>query len=69
MNLFFKYLVLIMLFTCSTLSADVEDAQGVKQLLDKPLVERYVLDELKDLRVENMRLRNEVERRNLKNRS
>lgn len=63
MNLFFKYLVLIMLFTCSTLSADVEDAQGVKQLLDKPLVERYVLDELKDLRVENMRLRNEVERR------
>lgn len=64
MNLFFKYLILIMLFTCSALlSADVKDTQGVKQLLDKPLVERYVLDELKDLRIENMKLRNEVERR------
>lgn len=64
MNLFFKLLILVMFLTCNTiLSADVQDTQGVKQLLDKPLVERYVLDELKDLRVENMKLRNEVERR------
>lgn len=31
--------------------------------LKKPLVERYILDELKDLRIENMRLRTEVEQR------
>ena len=64
MNLFFKLFILVMFLTCNTiLSADVKDTQGVKELLNKPLVERYVLDELKDLRVENMKLRNEVERR------
>ena len=64
MNLFLKLIVLAVLFTCYTLLfADVKDTQGLKQLLDKPLVERYILDELKDLRSENMKLRNEVERR------
>lgn len=64
MNLFLKLIVLAVLFTCNTLLfADVKDTQGLKQLLDKPLVERYILDELKDLRSENMKLRNEVERR------
>lgn len=64
MIFFNKLLVFIIFLTFSTLLfAEQKDAQGVKQLLDKPLVERYVLDELKDLRIENMKLRNEVERR------
>lgn len=64
MNLFFKLFTLTALLTLSTLLYGAEkDAQGLKQLLDKPLIERYILDELKDLRVENMKLRNEVEKR------
>jgi hypothetical protein len=53
-----------MLLTFSgLLNAADEDTGLSKQLLDKPLIERYVLDELKDLRIENMKLKNEVERR------
>lgn len=64
MNIFFKLLTIIMLFLFTTMLSGAQDASGgVKQMLDKPLVERYILDELKDLRVENMKLRNEVERR------
>ncbi|MDD2789282.1 MAG: tetratricopeptide repeat protein [Sulfurimonas sp.] len=64
MNLMFKILTLLVLFVLpSTLCAAEEETQGVKKLLEKPLIERYILDELKDLRLENMKLRNEVERR------
>jgi tetratricopeptide (TPR) repeat protein len=60
----FKFFTIVMLVcVSSTLYAVDKDSEKSKQLLDKPLVERYILDELKDLRVENMKLRNEVERR------
>jgi len=64
MNLAFKFftLVLILLFS-SLLCAAEKDAGELKQLLDKPLIERYILDDLKDLRVENLKLRTELERR------
>jgi len=57
---------MILVFS-SVLCASEKDSGELKQLLEKPLVERYILDELKDLRIENMKLRNEVERRISKN--
>ncbi|MBU0720206.1 tetratricopeptide repeat protein [bacterium] len=64
MNLASKFFTLIVLFALSgILCASDKDVVGLKEALEKPLVERYILDELKDLRVENMKLRNEVERR------
>lgn len=57
--LFFSFLICI-LFS-STLSANEQNKPT--PLLEKPLMERYIVDELKALRIENMHLRNEVERR------
>jgi len=50
-------------FFSTTLIALEKNPVEIKQLLEKPLIERYILDELKDLRIENMKLRNEIERR------
>lgn len=64
MTLTLKLLTLFILFVYSSLLyANENDTKGAKELLAKPLVERYILDELKDLRIENMKLKNEVERR------
>lgn len=53
-----------MVFTLSTLlSANNDDIKGLDEALKKPLVERYILDELKDLRMENLKIKNETERR------
>jgi tetratricopeptide (TPR) repeat protein len=54
---------LTLLVFSSVLCANEKDAVGLKPLLDKPLLERYILDDLKDLRIENLKLRTEVERR------
>jgi len=45
------------------LCAAEKESGELKKLLDKPLIERYILDDLKDLRVENLKLRTELERR------
>lgn len=64
MNPAFKFFALMLLLAFfNMLSAAEKDVAGLKELLDKPLIERYVLDEIRDLRVENMKVRNEVERR------
>ena len=68
MNLTFKLFLLLLFFTFSSiLSAADKDSKELTELLKKPLIERYILDDLKDLRVENMKLRNEVEKRISKN--
>jgi len=68
MNLSSKFFTLLLIFLFSSvLFASQKNPLEVKQLLEKPLIERYILDELKDLRIENMKLRNEVERRISKN--
>ena len=64
MNLTLKlFTFLLLLIFSSVLSANEKDAKGLKPLLEKPLMERYILDDLKDLRIENLKLRNEVEKR------
>lgn len=68
MNLSLKLFTIIsILFFSIVLNAAEKSDNGLKQLLERPLVERYILDELKDLRIENMKLRVEVEKRIVKN--
>jgi len=62
MNHTFKFFIFLLLFS-SALFANEKDTKGLKPLLEKPLMERYILDDLKDSRMENIKLRNEVERR------
>jgi len=55
-----KIFFLLLLFGIfSQLSAESKS----EAVLEKPLVERYILDELKELRIENMKLKTELERR------
>jgi len=64
MNFRFRFLAIAILLTLSTLLFSAQkESDGLAELLEKPLVERYILDDLKDLRSENMKLRIEVERR------
>lgn len=64
MNFALKLFTIIsILFFSSFLNASEKSEDGLKQLLEKPLIERYILDELKDLRIENMKLRVEVEKK------
>lgn len=64
MNFRFQFLAIAILLTLSTLLFSAQkESNGLPELLEKPLVERYILDDLKDLRSENMKLRIEVERR------
>ena len=58
----FAVFLILMLFSVN-LSATDKTTVGLKPLLEKPLMERYILDELKDLRIENLKLKNEVEKR------
>lgn len=68
MNLSLKLFTIIsILFFSIAINAAEKSDNGLKQLLERPLVERYILDELKDLRIENMKLRVEVEKRIVKN--
>ena len=68
MKLSFKFFLIVsILCLSSVLNAEQKNAQGLKEILERPLMERYVLDELKDLRIENMKLRIQVEKRLTKN--
>ncbi|QFR42903.1 tetratricopeptide repeat protein [Sulfurimonas sp. CVO] len=64
MNLFLKFFTLVFfLFFSSQLSAQNSVSETTDKSLEKPLVERYILDELKDLRVETIKLKADVEKR------
>ncbi|PLY13913.1 MAG: hypothetical protein C0628_05365 [Sulfurimonas sp.] len=64
MNLFLKFFTLVFfLFFSSQLSAQNSVSETTDKSLEKPLVERYILDELKDLRVETIKLKEDVEKR------
>jgi len=68
MNLSSKFFILVfILFFSSLLNAEQKQSEPLKELLQRPLMERYILDELKDLRIENMKLRTQVEKRLAKN--
>lgn len=62
MNRTFKLFILLFLLVFSVI-LNAQETKNSERLLDKPLVERYILDELKDLRIENMKLKTEVEKR------
>lgn len=64
MNIVFKFFVLLSFLIFSTsINADNTQIKGLDKELEKPLIERYIMDELKDLRIENLKLKNEVEQR------
>jgi len=63
MNIVLNFFLLSFLILYSSLNADTAQTSNLSKELQKPLVERYIMDELKDLRMENMRVRNEVEKR------
>jgi tetratricopeptide (TPR) repeat protein len=58
-----KFFLLSFFIFYTSLNAQTTEITGVDKALEKPLIERYVIDELKDLRMENMKLKNEVEKR------
>ncbi|MBA3026028.1 MAG: hypothetical protein FP820_06395 [Sulfurimonas sp.] len=58
-----KFFLLSFFIFYTSLNAQTPKITGVEEALGKPLIERYVIDELKDLRIENMKLRNELEKR------
>lgn len=64
MNFSLKLISFLLLLSFSiSISANDKVTVGLTPLLEKPLMERYILDELKDLRIENLKLKNEVEKR------
>lgn len=64
MHYYFKFFILLLFLSFfSILSAESREVVIGDKILEKPLIERYILDELKDLRIENMKLKTEVERR------
>ncbi len=55
MNIVFKFFVLLsFLIFYTSLNADNTQIKGLDKELKKPLIERYIMDELKDLRIENL---------------
>lgn len=64
MNVVLKsFFILSFLIFATSVNADNTQVKGLDKELEKPLIERYIMDELKDLRMENMRVRNDVEKR------
>ncbi|EDZ63087.1 protein containing Tetratricopeptide repeat (TPR) domain [Sulfurimonas gotlandica GD1] len=61
MHYLFKFFIFLVF--SFTLSAENIEVSTKDKILERPLIERYILDELKDLRIENMKLKTEVERR------
>jgi tetratricopeptide (TPR) repeat protein len=57
------FIVLFFLIFYTLVNADTPKIKGVDEALEKPLIERYIIDELKDLRVQNMQLKNDLEKR------
>ena len=60
---FHSFFLLFFLFFHTALNAETPQVKGVHEAVQRPLIERYIIDELKDLRLENMKLRNELEKR------
>lgn len=58
----FMFLCLLLL-SFSSLYAETSSSSGIEETLKKPLIERYIIDELKDLRVETIKTKYEVEKR------
>lgn len=63
MSYLFKFFSVLLFFIFTSLSAGNIEVVGVDKTLEKPLIERYILDELKELRIENTKLKSEVEKR------
>lgn len=64
MNIVLKNFILTsFLIFYTSLNADSSKIKGLDNELNKPLIERYIMDELKELRIENMKIKNEVEKR------
>ena len=64
MNYLSKFLIFFTLLLFSTFLCANENVKDEKQaLLDRPLMERYIIDELRALRIENSKLKIEVEKR------
>ena len=67
MNFVSKFFILFLFLTTLLIAENISYANtkvvGMDKLLQKPLMERYILDELKDLRIENTKIKNELERR------
>ncbi|WP_294962237.1 tetratricopeptide repeat protein [Sulfurimonas sp.] len=64
MNIVLKFFLLMsFLVFSSLLNANNPQIKGLEKALEKPLIERYILDELKDLRIQNLKLKNELEKR------
>lgn len=62
-NHLYKLVFFLMLFFVSIAQADVPAAQTIEKPFYTPLIERYILDELKSTRIDQQRLRNDVEKR------
>lgn len=64
MHLFFKFFTLfVFVFLSTELYAKEEQKKERDDPLKKPLVERYILEELKDLRIATIELKADVEKR------
>lgn len=60
----FKLLAILTLLVTSNIeAADSKSVENIQKPLYEPLIERYILDELKDVRMDNQRLRSDVEKR------
>jgi tetratricopeptide (TPR) repeat protein len=57
------FLVVFFLLFSVSLYAQGQQSKNANKLLEKPLIERYILDDLKDLRIANMQLKAEVEKK------
>lgn len=57
------FVVLYFVLFYTSLNANNYQVKGLENELKKPLIERYIMDELKNLRIENMKLKNEIEKR------
>jgi len=57
------FYILFFLIFYTSVDAESHKIKGVDEVLKKPLIERYVIDELKELRIQNMQLRNDLEKR------
>lgn len=60
MRFILKVFLLQLLLCAFVYAQEAEQNHSSKNILDKPLIERYILDELKELRVNQLKLKEEV---------
>src|SRR5210317_641 len=63
MTIKFKLILFILLSLYTSLQANDPAIKGIDESSKKPLVERFILDELRSLRIENMQVKNDLEKR------